>query len=63
MAINLNGRVVTQAKVKDCRGKGCPVYYCKKKKPESDNKCLGYYDMVDCIGGKYKLWRCEYVKP
>ena len=62
MSINLQGRNVAKSEVKDCRGEGCPIYYCKKKKRASDNKCLGYYEMVDCVGGKFKAWRCEYAK-
>ena len=62
MAINLKGQVVTQAEVKDCRGEGCPVTGCKKRKPASDNKCLGYRETTMLWGAEWKPWRCEHVK-
>ena len=60
MKVDRTGAVV-KAK-KDCQGEGCPVSYCQMRNLGSENKRLGYRETMNSLGGKCRLWRCEYVE-
>ena len=59
--INLKGDSVPTV-IKDCKGEGCPVLWCRKRDIKSKNKCLGYREIILVNGKGWNAWRCEYAK-